>query len=62
MKEALYVQLHLVVDSRSNRYELNLLGDFKATTSTDMDDYETCVGLHGSGSRNESALMLLDVG
>ena len=37
-----------------------VLGDFNATTGTDRDGYESCVGPHGSGSRNESSSMLLD--
>ena len=41
---------------------LTVLGDFNATTGTDSDGYESCVGPHGSGSRDESSPMLLDFG
>ena len=40
-------------------YTLIALGDFNETTGTDKDGYESCVGRHGSGSKDESYSMLL---
>ena len=50
----------MVLDSCLKGNNLIVLRDFNATTGTDIDDYESCVGPHGSGSRDESSLMLLD--
>ena len=38
---------------------LMVLGDFNATTGTNRDGYQSCVGPHGSGSIDESSSMLL---
>ena len=60
VKEAFYAQLQMVVDSCPKGDTLIVLGDFNATTGTDRDGYQSCVGPHGSGSRDESSSMLLD--
>ena len=36
------------------------MGDFKASTGTDKDGYETCVGPHGSGTVNLNSTKFLD--
>ena len=41
-----------VVDHSPRRDTLPILGDFNASTGTDRDGYETCVGPHGSGTVN----------
>ena len=35
-------------------------GDFNASTGTDRDGYETCVGPHGSGTVNQNSTKFLD--
>ena len=60
VKKAFYAQLQMVVDSCPKGDTLIVLGDFNATTGTDRDGYESCVGPHGSGSRHESSSMLID--
>ena len=47
-KDAFYFTLDSVVDQCPRRDTLLVLGDFNASTGTDRDDYETCVGPHGS--------------
>ena len=37
-----------------------VLRDFYASTGTDRDGYETCVGPHGSGTVNQKSLKFLD--
>ena len=37
-----------------------VLGDFNATSGTDKDGYESCVGPQGFGSRDESSSILCD--
>ena len=36
------------------------MGDFNASTGTDRDGYETCVGPHGSASVNQNRTKFLD--
>ena len=61
LKGAFYAQLQMaVVDSCPKWDSLIVLGDFNATTGTDRDDYQSCVGPHGFGSKDESSSMLLD--
>ena len=36
------------------------LGDFNASTVTNRDGYETCVGLHESGIVNQNSTKFLD--
>ena len=50
----------MVVDSFPEGDTLIVLVDFNTNTGTDRDDYESCVCPHGSGSRDQSSLMLLD--
>ena len=60
VKEAFYAQVQTVADSCPEKDTLIVLGGFNATTGTDRDDYQSCVGLHGSGSKNEISSMLLE--
>ena len=52
MKDVFYATLESVVDQCPRRDTLLVLGDFNASTGTDRDGYETCVGLHVSGTVN----------
>ena len=36
------------------------MGDFNASTGTDRDGNETCVGPHGSGTVNQNSTKFLD--
>ena len=36
------------------------MGDFNASTGTDRDGYEVCVGPHGSGTMNQNSTKFLD--
>ena len=48
LKDTFYNTLESVVDQCPRRDTLLVLGDFNASTGTDWDGYETCVGPHGS--------------
>ena len=48
MKDTSYAMLESVVDQCPRQDTLLVLGDFNASTGTDKDGYETCVGPHGS--------------
>ena len=37
-----------------------VLGDFNASTGTNRDGYETCIGPHGSGTVNQNSSKFLD--
>ena len=37
-----------------------MLADFNAVTGTERAGYEICVGLHGSGTRNDNSSFLLN--
>ena len=52
MKVAFYATLESAVDQCRRRDTPPVLGDFNASTGTDRDGYETCVGPHGSGTVN----------
>ena len=52
--------MFILVDAVPKGDTLIVLGDFNATTGTSRDDYEACVGPHGSGARDESSLFMLD--
>ena len=52
MKDAFYAMLESVVDQCPRRDTLLVLGDINASTGTDRDGYETCVGPHRSGTVN----------
>ena len=54
VKDAFYAMLEPVVDQFPRRITLPVLGDFSASTGTDRDGYETCVGPHGSGTANQN--------
>ena len=60
MKDAFYAMLESVVDQCLRRDTLLVLGDFNASTGTDRDGYETCVGPHGSGTMNQNSTKFLD--
>ena len=49
-----------VVDHCHRRDTLLVLGNFNASTGTDRDRYETCVGPHGSVSVNQNRTKFLD--
>ena len=49
-----------LVDQCPRRDTLPVLGDFNASTGTDRDGYETCVGPHGSGTMNQNSTKFLD--
>ena len=52
VKEAFYSLLQMVEDSCPKGDTLIVLGVFNATTGTDTDGNEPCVGPPGSGSRD----------
>ena len=54
VKEAFHAVLESVVDHCPRRDTLLVLGDFNASTATDRDGYETCVGPNGSGTVNQN--------
>lgn len=60
VKEAFYAQLSSVWDTVPSCDSKVILGDFNASTGVSMDGYESCLGPHGSGSRDDSSLRLLD--
>ena len=60
MKDAFYATLESVVDQCPRRDTLLVLGDFIASTGTDGDGYETCVGPHGSQTVNKNSTKFLD--
>ena len=60
MKDAFYATLESVVDQCPKRNTLLVLGDFNASTGTDREGYETCVGPHGSGIVNLNNIKFLD--
>ena len=60
VKDAFCSTLESVVDHCPRRDTLLVLGDFNASTRTDRDGYETCVGPHGSGTVNQNSTKFLD--
>ena len=60
MKDVLHATLKSVVDQCPKEDTLLVLGDFNASTGTDRDGYETCVGPHGSGTMNQNSTKFLD--
>ena len=60
MKDTFYAMLESVVDQCPRQDTLLVLGDFNASTGTDRDSYETCVGPHGSGTVNQNSMKFLD--
>ena len=60
VKDAFYATLESVVDQCPRRDTLLVLGDFNASTGTDSDGYETCVGPHGSATVNQNCAKFHD--
>ena len=60
VKDAFYATLESVVDQCPRRDTILGLGDFNASTGTDRDVYEACVGPHGSGIVNLNSTKFLD--
>ena len=60
MKDAFYATLESVVDRCRRRDTLLVLGYFTASTGTDRDCYETCVGPHWPGTVNQNSTESLD--
>ena len=60
IKDAFHTTLESVVDQCPRRDTLLVLGDFNASTGTERDGYETCVGPHGSGTMNQNSTKFLD--
>ena len=60
VKDAFYATLESVVDQCPRGNTLRVLGDFNASTGTDRDGYETCVGPHGAGTMNQNNTKFLD--
>ena len=60
MKDSFYATLESVVDQCPSRDTLPVLRDFNASTGTDSDGYETCVGPHWSGTVNLNSTKFLD--
>ena len=61
VKDAFYAMFESVVDQFPRRDTLLVFGDFNASTGTDGDGYETCVGLHGFGTVNQNSTKFLDL-
>ena len=59
VKDAFYATLESVVDQSLRRDTLLVLGDFNASTGTERDGYETCVGAQGSGTVNQNSAKFL---
>ena len=60
VKDAFYATLESVVDQCPRRDTLPVLEDLNASTGTDRDGCETCVGPHGSGTVNQNSTKFLD--
>ena len=60
VKNAFYSQLSSVIARRPKSDSLLVMGDFNACTGTDRISYESCVGPHGSGMRNQNSALFLD--
>ena len=60
MKEAFYAQLQMVMESCPKGDNLIVLRDFNATTGTDRDGYQSCVGPYDSGSTDETSSVLIE--
>ena len=56
----IYATLESVVDQCPRRDTLLVVGDLNASTGTDRDGYETCVGPHGSGTVNQNSTKFLN--
>ena len=60
MKDVFYTMLESVIEQCPRRDTIPVLRDFIASTGTDRDDYETCVGPLGSGTVNQNSTKFLD--
>ena len=60
MKDAFDATLESVVYQCPRGDTLPVLRDFNASTGTDRDGYETCVGPHGPGTMNQNSTKFLD--
>ena len=60
VKDAFYATFESVVDQCPRQDTLLVLGDFNASTGTNWNGYETCVGPHGSGTVNQKSTKFLD--
>ena len=60
VKDEFSAMLESVVGQRPGRDTLLVLGDFNASTGTDRDSDEKCVGPHGSGTVNQNRTKFLD--
>ena len=60
VKNAFYATLESVVDQCPRQDTLPVLGHFNASTGTDRDRYEMCVGPNGSGTVNRNSTKFLD--
>ena len=60
VKVTFYAPLESVVDQCPRRDTLLVLADFNASTGTERDGYEMCVGPHGSGTVNQKSTKFLD--
>ena len=61
VKDSFYATLESVVDQCPRRDTLLVLGDFNASTGTDMNGYETCDGSQGSGTVQQNSTKFLDL-
>ena len=56
MKDVFHAMLESVVVQHPRRDTLLVLGDLNASTGTNGDGYETCVGPHGSRTVNQNSI------
>ena len=50
----LSISVSIYAPSEASDLTVVVLGDFNASTGTDGDGYETCIGPHGSGPVNHN--------
>ena len=60
VKDVFNATLEYVVDQCPRQDTHLVLGDFIASTGTDRDGYETCIGPHGSGTVNQNSTKFSD--
>ena len=60
VKDTFYATLESVVYQCPRRDTLLVLWDFNASTTTDRDGYETCVGPDGFGTVNQNSTKFVD--
>ena len=59
-KEMFYAKLDFVLDQCPRHDALIVQSDFNTVTGTERAGYEICVGLHGSGTRNDNSSFFLN--